>query len=54
MRHGIDPKYRVCRRCGGEWNVSSKDPGEKNYICPTCEFKAKLKARSEARKGGKV
>ena len=50
MRHGINPLKRVCRKCGNEWNVSRLEPGEKNYICPTCEFKAKLKAKSEKRR----
>ena len=40
---------RICRECKKEWNVSRVDPGEKHYVCPTCEFKVRLKARN----GGK-
>lgn len=43
MGRAVNPVYRVCRKCGREWNVSRLDPGEKNYICPTCEFKERLK-----------
>lgn len=39
--------YRKCRRCGLEWNVSRIDPGEKTYICPTCDYKARLIARQK-------
>lgn len=39
--------HRVCRRCGKMWNVSSKDPGEKVYICPTCEHKTRLADRTK-------
>lgn len=39
----MDRVYRVCRRCGEKWNVSAVDPGEKVYICPWCEARAKKK-----------
>ncbi len=25
---------RVCHRCGLWWNVSRKEPGDKQYVCP--------------------
>ena len=31
-----DYKYRICKKCGNEWNVSAKVKGEKHYICPCC------------------
>lgn len=40
-----DKVFRVCRRCGKEWNVSRLDPGEKVYVCPICETRERLKAR---------
>lgn len=33
--------YRVCRRCGGEYNTSRREPGGKKYFCPRCEGKRK-------------
>lgn len=50
MRGGISPLYRKCRKCGKEWNVSRIDPGEKTYICPTCEYKENLAKRAAQRK----
>ena len=29
--------YRLCRKCGLQWNVSALAPGEKIYLCPYCE-----------------
>ena len=29
-------KYRICRKCGKEWNVSVKNKSGKHYICPKC------------------
>lgn len=37
--------YRVCRRCGKDWNVSRLDPGPKAYVCPICDFRERLRAR---------
>ncbi|MBQ6358939.1 MAG: hypothetical protein IJI97_08350 [Clostridia bacterium] len=37
--------YRVCRRCGKDWNVSRLDPGPKAYVCPICEVRERLRAR---------
>lgn len=42
MTH-IDRVIRKCRRCGVEWNVSCIDPGGKVYVCPTCEYRERLK-----------
>ena len=33
--------YRICRKCGLSWNVSSVDPGDKVYICPKCDKKSR-------------
>lgn len=29
-------KYRICRVCDLEWNVSAKAENVKKYICPVC------------------
>lgn len=42
--------YRICRKCGKEWNVSRKDPGDKTYICHTCEYKQRLQNRPKENK----
>ena len=34
-------KYRLCRVCGEEWNVSVKEPSNRAYICPKCRAKKK-------------
>lgn len=39
--------YRVCSKCGKTWNVSAVFPGEKRYVCPTCETKELLKSRAK-------
>ena len=31
-------RYRKCRKCGLEWNVSIKD-NDRVYICPVCFYK---------------
>ena len=36
MRHNINAKYRICHKCGKEWNVSANVRGDKHYICPCC------------------
>lgn len=36
MRHNINAKYRICHKCGKEWNVPSNAKGDKHYICPCC------------------
>ena len=36
MRHNINTKYRICHKCGKEWNVSANVRGDKHYICPCC------------------
>lgn len=41
--------YRRCHACGLEWNVSKIAPGEKVYICPTCELKRRIKGCTTAR-----
>lgn len=46
-------RFRLCRRCGQTWNVSCLEPGEKVYICPVCDYKARREARArrEAKHG---
>ena len=39
MRHNINAKYRICHKCGKEWNVPSNAKGNKHYICPCCAVK---------------
>ncbi len=39
--------YRICRRCGATWNVSALEPGEKRYVCPVCDLRARLARRHE-------
>ena len=39
MRHNINAKYRICHKCGKEWNVPSNAKGDKHYICPCCAIK---------------
>lgn len=31
-------RYRVCHKCKEVWNVSAKYKGDKQYICPICEY----------------
>ena len=31
--------HRICKGCKKDWNVSKIEPGGKQYICPTCEYK---------------
>jgi len=40
MKHRDGCKYKICIRCGLEWNVSVKDK-YKYYICPVCRAKIK-------------
>lgn len=32
-------EWKICRKCGSEWNVSirSGQEGEDGYICPKCK-----------------
>ena len=43
MRHNINAKYRICHKCGKEWNVPSNAKGDKHYICPICRMKRGVK-----------
>ncbi len=43
MKHRNGCKYKICIRCGLEWNVSVKDK-YKYYICPVCRLKNKHKS----------
>ena len=45
---------RKCHTCGLEWNVSRLEPGGKKYICPTCEWKQKIKQRQNAKESKNV
>ena len=40
MNHRPGYKYRICRKCGLDWNVSITQ-NEWKYICPWCENKQK-------------
>lgn len=31
-----DYKYRICKVCGKQWNVSELAKNSKLYICPLC------------------
>lgn len=31
-----DYRYRTCRVCGKDWNVSVKADNDKHYTCPLC------------------
>lgn len=33
--------YRICDKCGKEWNVSKKYPTSQGYICPDCRYMKK-------------
>lgn len=37
--------YRICRTCGEKWNVSRIYPGDKRYVCPWCEYRARQAER---------
>lgn len=37
---------RICKSCKLDWNVSRIEPGGKQYICPICELRERLKARA--------
>lgn len=43
----MNRKYRICRDCGREWNVSRIEPGDKIYICPPCDRVRRLKEREK-------
>lgn len=32
-------KYRICKVCGKQWNVSVLAGNEKHYLCPKCTEK---------------
>ena len=36
-------KYRSCRKCKNEYNVSRFDESGRIYICPKCEKKERMK-----------
>ena len=35
--------YRLCKKCGLDWNVSGKYKTIRQYICPICEYKERKK-----------
>lgn len=43
MKHREGYSYRICSKCGKEWNVSVKNKDIK-YICPVCRQKNKHKS----------
>ena len=40
MKHREGYNYRICSKCGEEWNVSI-EYRKKSYICPPCRNKNK-------------
>lgn len=41
LKHIPGHKYRICRKCGYEYNVSKYDNWGKIYLCPECEKRRK-------------
>jgi hypothetical protein len=39
LPHVSGHKYRICRGCGLDWNVSKNDESGRAYYCPKCERK---------------
>ena len=39
LKHIPGHKYRICRKCDYEYNVSIFDTSGRIYICPKCEKK---------------
>lgn len=37
-KHTPGYKYRLCSKCGLEWNVA-RNQNERKYICPYCDGK---------------
>ena len=40
-------KYRICRKCGYEYNVSKFDDHGKIYYCQWCEPKIRRKSNEQ-------
>ena len=40
LPHIPEHKYRICRKCDYEYNVSKYDNWGKIYICPKCRKKS--------------
>lgn len=45
MKHREGYSYRICSKCGKEWNVSI-EYRKKSYICPVCRNKNKRRELS--------
>lgn len=45
LNHTPGHKYRLCRKCDKEWNVS-RDQNEKVYICPQCAGREKKREKA--------
>ena len=41
LKHIPGHKYRICRKCDYEYNVSKFDDSGKIYICPKCRGRNK-------------
>lgn len=39
-------KYRICRDCGLDWNVSKYDESGRVYYCPKCRKRRKDNERN--------
>lgn len=46
--------YRLCKKCGLEWNVSGKYKKIRQYICPKCEYKERKKNNEHQKVADKV
>ena len=46
-------RYRICRKCGEEWNVSKKDTYPL-YVCPKCEYKERKIKNEQIRINAKI
>lgn len=46
-------KYRLCCKCGLEWNVA-RNQNERKYICPYCDGKKEDKNNGKGKKAKKA
>ncbi|MBQ3970022.1 MAG: hypothetical protein II685_06035 [Clostridia bacterium] len=51
LKHVPGHKYRICRDCGLDWNVSKNDESGRVYYCPKCRKRRKDNHLSLSRKG---
>lgn len=46
LKHIPGHKYRICRKCDYEYNVSKYDNWGKIYLCPKCRKRRKDNERN--------